>query len=362
MNPCKPARSLPRPARFRFTAACLLGAVIASALSPAQAAADAPDFAADCAILSREMNHGALDALLVPFDQPIPESLQARQPTLLLNAPAARVDLGGDGRLVYAFVHGYLDRDRPDLVFLDSQGERLDVAPAAGIDTDNDKLNISDLQLLRIAGRIYIIASNAAGPQYLTRVTAQHGEVPACRITRKSTATSLVLSGNERLCAAAVAGTLEYPPFDQLYSAEGREFHRRIPEVQAQPGAAQIDLDNDGRADAVVRLTKKVKPMLSQGCTWGELAFLNEKRNDVDRRPTGLLPHGGCASERLPFVFEGSSYVHSKNVPEAQHTYDEVTRLKDGRSEPVCRIERQPVYEVEVAPATSPSSTAATIR
>ncbi len=347
---------------LRLTCAALLGSFTFALATPADAATSGSSAVDACAVFEAHANRGTLDQLIVPFSEIIPAALQEKQPTIALNAPAAKVNLTGDGRLVYAFTQGYMDRDRPDLVFIDTRGARVDVVPDAATDAQTGHLDIVDFKLLRIDGRIFILASSDNGPQYLTRVDEEHREVPACHITRKSSTAALVVSRNENLCAVALAGALDFAQFNASYSDVGREFHRNLPEVHARPGAARIDLDNDGTEDAVVRVTKRVKPMLSRGCSWGELAILNDKRDDIDRRRSNALPRGGCASERLPFVFEATTYVLSKDVPDGYHTFDEVTLLKGGRSESVCRIERRPVYDVEAAAATVPSSAAVTIR
>lgn len=300
-----------------------------------------------CGVLADHANHGTLAALALPFDQIIPEELGEKQPNLNLNAPAAKVDLNGDGHPFYAFIQRYSDKDQPDLIYLDTKGNRLDVLRAPGFGRNVKMDSVADFSLIRIAGKLYTLASNDDGPLYLSQLGKDHVETLVCKVSRDQPKVSIVQSKDEHLCQAALDGTLDYPKFELPYSTTSRNFHGKLPEVFPEPGAAAIDIDNDGKSDFVARITKKVKPLLAQGCSWSELAVLNNERTDLDKHRTSLLPHGGCQSERLPFRFGDQTYVQSKDVPDSNLKYDAITRLKDGKSETICRIDYVPVFKVE---------------
>jgi hypothetical protein len=260
------------------------------------------------------------------------------------------VDLTGDAHPLYASLQQYENRDNPDLIFLDMRGERVVTTTSPEFTLSVDPTKVTDIRLLSISGRTYILGGDDSGPKYLSRVGTDHVETLVCKVQPHQPVASLVQSKDDHLCRASLAGNLDYPKFELPYSTTARNFHGKLPEVFPQPGAAEVDIDNDGRPDYIVRITKKVKPLLAHGCSWVELGVLNEKRDDLDVRRTSTLPRGGCDSTRLPFQFEGQTYILSKNIqgpPDTFLRYDEISRIKDGKSETFCRIDRAPVFEVE---------------
>jgi len=306
--------------------------------------------AAVCNAFAAQLNRGTLEPLQVPFDHVLPESFIEKQPTLTLNAPAAKVDIGGNGRRRYVFLQRYMDKDQPDLIILDEDGKRLTPTQAPELTLATDPAKPVEFSLIRIGSDIFIMAGDDDGPHYLSYIGRDDVERLVCTVERKKPSLRLLESNDERLCPVVLKGDLDLPKFDQPYTDKSRNFHGKLPEVLPQAGAAQIDIDNDGKPDLIVRLTKKMKPLMAHGCSWTELAVLNDKADDLDKRRTAMLPHGGCDSVRLPFRFDDQTYVLGRNVSDSPGTYrryDEVLRFKDNHNERLCRIDRTPVFEVQ---------------
>ncbi|HUI61658.1 MAG TPA: hypothetical protein VLX90_15630 [Steroidobacteraceae bacterium] len=325
-------------------------------IHPAQACAAIvdPADASACQTLEQHANTGTLAAITVPFDQPIPEQFEQLQPDLNLNAPAARVVLAGRSQPLYAFVQRYTDKNHPDLIYLDDKGARLPVVQADAVRHSVTPAGFDDLSLVRIGDRLYTLAGNDQGPLFLSRVQRDNMETLVCTVEKRKSRANLALSGEAKLCEATLTGNPPPPQFTRSYAAASRNYHGKVPEMYLEAGAAQIDIDNDGKPDLVARMTRKVKPLMSAGCSWTELAVLDDAGASIDTRRTSLLPRGGCDSERVVFRFEGQTFIKSSNLPRAAYVRaDEVSRLANGKLETLCRVDHVPVFEVTAVPEQS---------
>lgn len=278
---------------------------------------------ATCKAIAEAANYRKLDELVI--------SLRS----------AAKVDINNDGKLEQVELNSDGTMHWERLSVSDQQGKPIEIAKSEEDDWEEDRLRWAmDQLLIKYKGQIYILGKTDDYLHYLSQVDRDYVEKVVCEFAQRSEPVEiLVTSSNNKLCQLALKQELSYVEFDRTHALT----HTAVNEAgyyETSPGdqATQVDIDNDGVTELVVKLG--LASGRGRGCDGERLGVLNKVRNKLDKEISSQLPGPECGGiTQTPFLFEGQTYIEVMYPSEHPINTHRVVRLKDGRLNTICQYD-----------------------
>jgi uncharacterized protein len=275
-----------------------------------------------------------------------------------------RVDINNDGRPEHVYITSQGTGHYEELAIYDSRMREIEVATAPGDDWESANLRwATDRRIIRYGGAYYFIGKTDDYLHYVAKIGPDNVEKVVCEFDQKRDPSARVtVSRNDRVCQAALQGTLDYVPFDKLHALTYADMQRaNISETSLAEMAAGVDIDNDGKADYVV--TTQFASGAGRGCDSYGLAVLADTRTALADSPTAKLLleiDRVCGGDRvLPFQLDGKVYLEHKYADGHPTNVHSVYKIENGKRDVICGMETRVVnyvlsqYEALVSTAES---------
>jgi hypothetical protein len=200
-----------------------------------------------------------------------------------------------------------------------------------------------DLSVLKVGGRYYVLSHNSGRWGSLWRLDKNGEFKPMCKFTpRKQPWTELVAGKEHPVCSEGQQGRVKHVRYELMH--ELRPVVRETGLLESpDDGLAQVDIDNDGTPDNVVRIGF-LRPG-GRSCQGGYVAVTDDTgTNILDTELNKLLSEKGeCDSEMDVFVHEGIAYVDAKGDTGNRQIF----RIKGDKAETICEFRGRLIYDVE---------------
>lgn len=294
-----------------------------------------------CQVVADHANRGILDKLLVPPQDPTPdkkelERIFGEDDESMPNVGQSywRIDLDNDGI--------------PDHLVIEVQGSaRVGYAYALSgkkgsvLQGFNDD-GYYDLDVLRVNGRYYVLSGYSNQMGKLWRLSKGGGFVPVCEFTqRKEPMVELVAGKEHSVCSEAYLGRVRHVEYALSHTLGP------LPPRNDDPidGLAQVDIDNDGTPDNVVRVDF-LRPG-GRSCQGRYIAVTDDTRTNIPDTNLNELLSGKalCDSNMDVFVHEGVTYVDLQDQDGNRTIY----LIKGDKAETICEFRGRLIYDVDYA-------------
>jgi hypothetical protein len=200
-----------------------------------------------------------------------------------------------------------------------------------------------DLTVLDVGGRYYILSHQGGQWGSLWRL-AKNGEFsPMCKFTpRKEPVVELIAGKENPICSEAQQGHVRHVRYGLMHELRPLVRETGLYEDPID-GLAQVDIDNDGTPDNVVRIDFS-RPG-GRGCDGRYVAVTDDTGTSIlDTELNKLLSKkAGCDSSMDVFVHEGITYVDWQLNTGNRTIY----RIKGDKAETICEFRGRLIYDVE---------------
>jgi uncharacterized protein len=299
-----------------------------------------------CRVVADHANRGILETLSAP-ETATPEKEELER-------------IFGKDTLYGALAYWHLDFDNdgiPDHLVLSVDGTmRVGAAyalsgkkgsPVAELSDDDDG-NL-DLSVLEVGGRYYVLSHYGDRMGKLWRLTKKGKFVPVCKFTARSEPVVELVVGKEKpVCSEARLGRVHHVTYPLMHALGTLPRENRFWSKHPIDGLAQVDIDNDGRPDNVVRISFCHGG--GRGCDARYIAVTDDTRTNIpDTKLNHLLLEelGGypCGPDLDVFVHGGTTYVDAQGHDGDRTIY----RIKGDKAEKICEFHGRLIHDLDDA-------------
>lgn len=300
-----------------------------------------------CRIIAAYANSGSLRKLIIPTKdkQPSLDSLSktfGREQSFFGHVRYWNIDMNEDGirdHLVMS-VEGTM-----------SVGTAYALSGKKGADptqlSDYDS-GYFDLSLLAVGQKRYVLSGHDETIGRLSRMTKSGEFQPVCSFSQRSEPLiRLVLGQANSVCLDAQLGRLRPVEYSRPHSIGPLPNEERFWSKGVAEGSAQVDINNDGRIDNVVRVGFAHGG--GRGCSAGYVAVTDDARaaipdTSLNRLLLDKLGGHPCGPDLDVFVHRGTAYVDAQGRAGNRVIY----QIASERAERVCEFQGRSIHDAVV--------------
>jgi hypothetical protein len=292
-----------------------------------------------CQIVADHVNRGMLEQLVVPPQDPTPDKKELERIFDVDDEESSpygvvgywRIDLDNDGILDHLMIEA-VERVNWGLALAVSgkKGGSLQVL------SDDKYL---DLDVLKVNGRYYILSGYNDRLGRLWRLNNYGEFVRVCSFEPRSEPDIELVAGEEQaVCSEARVGRVHHVKY-ALSHALGTSSTRDDDPID---GLAQVDIDNDGTLDNVVRIDFLLHG--GRSCQGRYIAVTDDTRTKIpDTKLNKLLSKEAVCDWGMDvFVHEGVTYVDAQDDTGNRKIY----LIKGDKVDMICEFRGRLVYDV----------------
>jgi len=198
-----------------------------------------------------------------------------------------------------------------------------------------------DLSVLNVSGRYYVLSHYQDRPGKLWGLDKDGNLLPVCQFKpRKEPEVELVAGKESAVCLEAQQGRIHHVTYPLLHALEPMPRESGI--LSPIDGLAQVDIDNDGTPDNVVRVD--FLRVGGRGCSGIYVAVTDAARTNIPDTKLNELLSGKaqCDWNMFVFVHDGIAYVDAHGDAGDRSIY----RIKGDKGETICEFSGRLIYDV----------------
>jgi hypothetical protein len=331
-----------------LVAAALLGCLLADAAHAAKSKRE-PDA---CRTVADYANRGALGELIAPSTRTLPEekrkTLFGAETFIPSNAGYWVVDLDNDG-IEDDLAIGVEGTMQLGIGYARSTRPGSPVSKLLGdVDETGNEVN-PDLSVVAIRGRHYVLSSSLTRsgmqrPGKLWRLGEDGLFTPVCGFTPRPAPVAELMEGKDNpVCAAVTQNLLEPVDYGQRHAIGALDDNRSWVK-SPMDGLAQVDIDNDGNAENVVRINFAQRG--GRACDARHIAVTDNTRTRIPNIALNRLLldqlTNECAHNLEVYTLDGQTYVDADSEDGNRTLY----QVNQDQAAVVCRFTGRLTYDV----------------
>ncbi len=200
-----------------------------------------------------------------------------------------------------------------------------------------------DLSVLEVSGRYYVLSHYGDRMGKLWRLSKGGEFLPVCKFTpREKPETALVVGKENAVCSEASLDRVHHVRYALMHTLGPLPLDDRFLPEDPIDGLAQVDVDNDGTPDNVVRID--FTRLGGRGCSGRYIAVTDDTRSKIPDTKLNALLNGKavCDSKMDVFVHEGIAYVDVQDDSGNRQIY----RITGDKAETICEFRGRLIHDV----------------